>query len=121
MRGTRREDREERRFSEKGRPNLGCKLILGFVEGVSSCLQGCDSPLNTLQGQEGSLSSQHKGPQPSPPRLQFSPQSLCPGSPGPALPIGYMALVSLVGRLAPLRQTPILASHLPRLSLNSED
>lgn len=44
---------EQRRFSEKSKANLGCKLILGLVEGVSCRLQSRDSPLDTLQGQAG--------------------------------------------------------------------
>lgn len=44
-----------RRFLEKSRPDLGCKLVLGLVEGISCRLQSCNSPLNTLQGQEEKL------------------------------------------------------------------
>lgn len=39
---------ETRKLLEKRRPNLGCKLVLGLVEGISCCLQSCNPPLNTL-------------------------------------------------------------------------
>lgn len=35
----------------KGGSNLGCKFILGLVEGISCCLQSCYSPLNSLHRQ----------------------------------------------------------------------
>lgn len=48
------ESREGRgRFGDNHPPNLGCKFILGLVEGVSCCLQSGDSALDALQGQEG--------------------------------------------------------------------
>lgn len=43
---------EERRALEKNGPNLGCKVVLGLVEGFGCLLQSCNSPLDMLQGQE---------------------------------------------------------------------
>lgn len=110
---------EERRLLEKNGTNLGCELILGLVECVGCRLQSCDSPLNTLQGQEPEFIAQRTSA--LPPRLWFSPPSLCPGLPLPALATGHTALLSLMERPAPLGPIPSLASCLLKLSPHSED
>ena len=52
--------------------------------------------------------------------LQFSPQSLCLGSPVPALPAGSTVLVFLMG-MTSSSGTNSCASHLLKLSLHNED